>query len=195
MANIWFWGMVFLVICQRIAELRLASINANWIRKQGGYEVGQKHYPLLVGIHTLFFFSLIFEVQFRNASPPSWWYLPFFLFLVAQGLRIACLRSLGPYWNTRIFVVPGSSPVSRGPYRFLRHPNYVVVITEILSLPLIFGAYGTAVLFSALNLLVLLGIRIPIEEEALGKATSYYQEMGDRRRLFPRIDRSNRSNS
>lgn len=189
MASTWFWVMLCFVICQRIVELRVANANAKWIRKQGGYEVGQKHYPLLLGIHTLFFLSLIFEVLFRDPSPPSWWYLPLLLFLAAQGLRISCLRSLGRFWNTRIFVVPGSSPVSWGPYRFLRHPNYVVVITEILSFPLIFGAYGTAALFSVLNLLVLLGIRIPIEEEALGKATSYYKEMGDRRRWLPRTNK------
>lgn len=186
MVHTGFWIMILLVISQRMFELMLARRNGRWVRQQGGYEVGRGHYPLLLGVHILFFLSFVGEVFFFSRTPPVWWLVPFVLFLFAQVLRISCIYSLGPYWNTRIFVIPRHPPVQRGPYRFLRHPNYVVVIVELFSLPLIFGAYLTSILFSVVNLLVLLYVRIPVEEQALAKVTPYKQ---DQRRWIPRFDK------
>ncbi|WP_188431644.1 isoprenylcysteine carboxyl methyltransferase family protein [Kroppenstedtia guangzhouensis] len=170
--SFWFPMVMTGLLLQRGAELLLARKHTRWIRSQGGVEVGRGHYPLLVGIHLLFFISLAWEVIGIGTEPPAWWPIPFFLFLAAQGLRIWSIHSLGPYWNTRIWVVPGHPRVVRGPYKYLSHPNYVVVVTELLVLPLLFGAYVTAITLSVLNLLVLLKIRIPLEEKALTEAAA-----------------------
>jgi methyltransferase len=177
-----------LVLCfvflQRIAELVIAKKNALYLRSLGGYEVGAGHYPLLVLMHAGFFLSLIAEVYGRGLEAVDPALLPFAIFVVAQGLRVWILRSLGRYWNTRIFVVPGSEPVVRGPYRFLRHPNYVVVALELFTLPLAFGAVVTAVVFTVLNFAVL-RVRIRVEEAALCEATGYAETMGPRSRFVP----------
>ncbi|GED70322.1 hypothetical protein BRE01_40240 [Brevibacillus reuszeri] len=161
-----------MVLVQRFYELYLASRNAKYIRARGGYEIGAEHYKYIVGLHLFFFLSLLLEVSTRS-SPfrlASWWMYPFCFFLLAQLLRYWCIRSLGKHWNTRILIVPGVQPVVRGPYRFLRHPNYLVVAIELCCLPLIFSAYVTAILFSVLNAWVLLRIRIPLEERSLYEA-------------------------
>lgn len=157
------------VLLQRGGELFLASRNARYIRAKGGYEVGAEHYKYIVLLHSLFFASLILEVSMKENPQvlPAWWICSFSVFLLAQLLRYWCIRSLGKHWNTRILIVPGTQPVIRGPYRFLRHPNYVVVALEILSLPLTFGAFFTALTFSILNAWLLLRIRIPLEEKSL----------------------------
>lgn len=183
--NGWFPAVMIFLLLQRSSELALARSHARWVRQQGGYEVGREHYPLLVGIHLLFLGALTLEVAVIGSESPAWWPVPFALFLAAQGLRIWSIGSLGPYWNTRILVVPGHPPVVRGPYKYLRHPNYAVVVTELLVLPLLFGAYVTAAALSALNLFVLLKVRIPVEEKALAQVTSYREAMGKQERFFP----------
>jgi methyltransferase len=180
----WFSLIFALVILQRLIELIIAKRNAAYIRSLGGYEVGAEHYCYIVAVHVLFFISLLTEVLWRGntTTPPA--LLPFALFLIAQGLRVWCLSSLGRFWNTRIFVLPNSQPVVRGPYRFLRHPNYVVVALELLTLPLCFGAPLTAIVFTLLNAMVLRE-RIRVEEKALRDVTSYEQEMSTRLRFLP----------
>ncbi|MGB8956769.1 MAG: isoprenylcysteine carboxylmethyltransferase family protein [Tumebacillaceae bacterium] len=180
----WFELIFALVILQRLIELGIAKRNAACIRALGGFEVGAEHYRWIVLLHASFFASLLLEAVERgqlNATPAL---LPFTVFLLAQGLRIWCLRSLGRFWNTRIFILPGSDPVRRGPYRFLRHPNYTVVALELFSLPLAFGALYTALLFSLLNALVL-RVRIRIEERSLSEVTGYAEAMGNRPRFLP----------
>lgn len=179
-----FEALVAFVIVQRLIELVIAKRNARRIIGLGGYEAGAEHYPLLLLLHTGFFVSLITETLWRGNAGLTPHLLPLGLFLLMQGMRIWCLASLGPFWNTRILILPGSSPVVRGPYRFLRHPNYVVVAVELLTLPLAFGAWTTAILFSMLNALVL-RVRIRVEEEALAEATGYAEEMGLRARFLP----------
>ncbi|MFS0552952.1 isoprenylcysteine carboxyl methyltransferase family protein [Brevibacillus sp. 179-C9.3 HS] len=162
-----FFGFVFgAVVLQRMAELFIAARNATYIRAKGGYEVGASHYKYIVLLHLLFFLSLMIEVAVKGSgmSLPSWWSIPFVLFLLAQGLRYWCIRSLGKRWNTRIFILPGEAPIKRGPYRFLRHPNYLVVMIEFLMLPLTFSAVVTALTFSLFNAWLLLRVRIPLEE-------------------------------
>lgn len=188
--NGWFLAMMIFLLLQRMMELALARSHTRWARQQGGYEVGREHYPLLVGIHLLFLGALTLEAAVIGSKPPAWWPVPFTLFLAAQGLRIWSIRSLGPYWNTRILVVPDHPPVVRGPYKYLRHPNYAVVVTELLVLPLLFGAWVTAAILSALNLFVLLKVRIPAEEKALMQVTSYGETMGGQKRFFPWMGRN-----
>ncbi|PWK13377.1 isoprenylcysteine carboxyl methyltransferase family protein [Tumebacillus permanentifrigoris] len=180
-----FFEIVFaLVIAQRLLELLIARRNAHYLRAIGGYEVGGDHYRWIVLLHATFFLSLFGEVVERGRLDQPPYLLPFAVFLIAQALRIWILRSLGKFWNTRIFVLPGSEPVRRGPYRFLKHPNYTVVALELFTLPLAFGAPLTAVLFSLLNIAVL-RVRIRTEERALAEVTAYAEQMGDLPRFTP----------
>jgi methyltransferase len=184
--------IVGLVVLQRLAELRLAKANEMWLRSRGGIERGQSHYKYFIGLHAAFFISLTAEAAWRWTPGTGIWWFPLFVFAVAQALRVWCIVSLGRFWNTKIIVVPGSSPVRRGPYRFLRHPNYLVVTVELAALPLVFHAYATAVLFSALNAL-LVAHRIREEEAALRAFTSYSKAMaGHVPCFFPFLPRRNR---
>lgn len=174
----WFFLIVIgTVLMQRLFELRIARRNTLWMKERGGKEFGAGHYPLLVFIHAFFFVSLSTEVFVFNRPLMSWWGIPFAVFIAAQGLRWWCIVTLGRFWNTRIVVLPRSSIVRRGPYRWLRHPNYVVVMLELLALPLIFQAYLTAVMVSTLNYIVLKNVRIPREEQALSEETDYDERM------------------
>ncbi|GGE07292.1 hypothetical protein GCM10011571_05670 [Marinithermofilum abyssi] len=179
-------GMLILALVglQRLAELRLANINARWACLHGGVEAGKEHYPWVAGVHGLFFVGGFMELYCMKPVPPSWWVVPFTLFMMAQGLRVWSIASLGPYWNTRIWVVPGHPPVMRGPYRWLRHPNYVVVMVELLCLPLLLGAVYTAVAVTVINSWLLLTIRIPAEERALTELTTYQRDMEGTHRWF-----------
>ncbi len=176
------------VISQRIVELVVAKSNEVWMKKRGAYEVGKEHYKLLVLLHTMFFLCLLFEVVYFEQKPAMWWFVPFLIFVVAQIGRVWSLVSLGRYWNTKIIILPGASVVAKGPYRYLRHPNYTIVGIEILALPLIFQAYGTAAIFTLLNVAVL-SIRIRQEEEALSKVTNYDELFSQRLRFIPTVEK------
>lgn len=142
------------------------------MRSKGAYEVGAKHYPFMVAIHVGFFISLILEFTlFDRGLSPYWWFL-FIFFVGLQLMRIWVITSLGKFWNTKIIVLPGANVVKKGPFHFIRHPNYVVVTLEILVIPLLFGAYFTAILFTLLNFSILY-VRIPMEEAALREVTDY----------------------
>jgi len=164
-----FWLVMGVVLLQRMGELVLANRNARLIRSLGGYEIGSSHYKYIVLLHLFFFLCLIWEVVRGHhvSLLPDWWIFPFSLFVLAQILRYWCIVSLGRHWNTRILILPGSKPVRRGPYRFFRHPNYLVVGIELLALPLTFQAYATAILFTLFNAWLLLKVRIPIEQQAV----------------------------
>ena len=163
-----FGATILFVLVQRLLELRLAKRNAARIRRLGGYEIGSSHYKYIVLLHGLFLLSLVLEVRLTQPEvPPVWWPIPFALFVLAQFLRYWCMYTLGHHWNTRIFILPGAPPVKRGPYRFLRHPNYLVVAVEFVTLPLAFNAWFTALFFSLANAWLLLRVRIPLEEQAV----------------------------
>lgn len=166
--NPFFLLLFSVLVTQRLGELWLARCNALWLRQRGAYEVGREHYKYIVLIHVGFLASLLTESALFKAVPPSWWIVPFLLFMVTQVLRYWCIRSLGPRWNTRIYILPENDLVKAGPYRWIKHPNYFIVIIEILVIPLIFGAYYTAFLWSIVNYAFLKMIRIPTEEQALG---------------------------
>ena len=151
---------------QRLLELVLARRNERKVRARGAVERGRWHYPLIVGLHSLWIVSTLVEGLVRGPELPSLWPVALALFLLVQPLRYWAIFSLGPYWNTKILIVPGARIVGRGPYRYVSHPNYVVVVVEILMFPLIFGAWVTALVFTLLNAAVLY-IRIREENRAL----------------------------
>jgi methyltransferase len=159
---------VALVATQRLLELVLSRRNERRIRARGAVERGRGHYPLMVALHALWIASTLVEGILRGPDVPAFWPVPLALFLLAQALRYWSVFSLGESWNTRILVVPGAKLVRRGPYKYLDHPNYVVVVVEILAFPLIFGAWVTALVFTALNT-ALLYVRIREEDRALAE--------------------------
>jgi len=160
--------LVALVACQRVAELRLSRGNAGKALARGGIEYGRGHFPAMAFLHAAFLCSCALEViVLHRPFPGALGWIALAAFLLAQGLRYWAIASLGDRWNVRVIVVPGEVPVARGPYRFLRHPNYLAVAVEIIALPLVHGAYLTAIVFSTLNA-ALLRLLIRTEEAALG---------------------------
>ena len=151
-----------LVALQRFCELALAARNTRDLRMAGAVEVDAGFYPLFVLLHAAWLLSLALLVP--AAAAPSWLLLA--VFAALQFGRVWVIFSLGRYWTTRLIVLPHRPLISRGPYRFLNHPNYLIVIAEIAILPLAFGATAIAVVFSAANLM-LLARRVMIEERAL----------------------------
>lgn len=157
-----------LVAVERLVELRISRRNLRRALVRGGVETGKGHYPFLVLVHTLFLLSCAGEVLwFRSAFPGPVGWIALAGALGAQALRYWVIATLGDRWNVRIVVVPHLPPVTGGPYRWVRHPNYLAVAIEILCVPMVHGAWRTALVFSLANL-VLLSIRIPEEERALG---------------------------
>ncbi len=149
------------VTLQRFAELVVARRNTRALLARGAHEVAPGHYPLIVAVHTLWLATL----WWLAPGKPILWPL-IALFALLQAARLWVLATLGERWTTRIIILPGAPLVTRGPFRWVRHPNYVVVIGEIAVLPLAFGLWTVAILFSLLNLAVL-AIRISAENRAL----------------------------
>jgi len=155
-----------LVTLSRLVELPMARANTCRLIAAGGHEVAPGHYPLIVALHAAWLAVL-------------WWLAPgqpinlllLALFGLVEVARIWVVQTLGPRWTTRIIVVPGETLVSRGPYKYLNHPNYAVVVAEIALLPLVFGLWRTAIIFSLLNA-ALLAIRIREENRALSACRS-----------------------
>lgn len=166
----WFTALVLLVGVERLAELVVSQRNTRWSLERGGVESGFGHYPAMVVLHTGLLFGALLEVGLadRQFLPALGWTMVA-LVVAAQGLRWWCIRTLGPRWNTRVIVVPGLPLVAGGPYRWLKHPNYVAVAVEGLALPLVHGAWVTALVFTVLNA-ALLVVRIRCEDGALGAA-------------------------
>ena len=158
----WAQWTALVVAGLRLAELVYARRNLMRLLARGGQEHGARHYPLFVLLHGSWLLALFFLVH--EASVPSLQLLA--LFAVLQVVRVWIIASLGPYWTTRIITLPDAPLVRRGPYRFLRHPNYLLVAVEIPLLPLAFGAWDIALLFGAANL-ALLAYRIRVEEAVL----------------------------
>ena len=162
-------GLLALVALERGVELVLSSRNGRLARTRGAVETGQGHYPVMSVFHGAFLVACALEVVLLDRPFPGvvgW--IAFAVVLAAQALRYWAVATLGWRWNTRIVVVPGAAPVTGGPYRFVRHPNYVAIIAEMLALPLVHGAWLTALVFSLGNAW-LLRVRIRAEEQALGE--------------------------
>lgn len=163
----WMWGLFIFIICQRLIELMIAKNNEEWMKERGGVEHDERHYKWFVLIHTLFFLSMFVESMIINQADHSINYVLLLVFLGTQIGRIWCIYSLGRFWNTKIITLPNVSLIKKGPYKYVKHPNYIIVGIELFIIPLLFGAVFTAVIFPVLHIL-LLRRRIPKEEEALG---------------------------
>ena len=164
--------VVGFIITQRIIELLVARNNENWIRSQGGYEVGANHYPYMVAIHIGFFISLMIEFIVFKQEVPRFWIPLFVVFIMLQMMRVCGLDCYAFNSRKPYLVLPGAHVVKKGPFNFIRHPNYVVVTSELIVIPLMFEAYFTAIVFSLLNFAIL-SVRIPKEEAALREVTDY----------------------
>ncbi|PLS16295.1 hypothetical protein CVD28_17625 [Bacillus sp. M6-12] len=167
-----FGGIIAIVCLQRFAELFIAKRNEKWMKQQGAIEFGTSHYRWMVAMHIGYFLSLIMEVSYLDTDLSPIWGLWLAIFLAAQAGRVWALSSLGRYWNTKIIVLPGANVVIKGPYKFIKHPNYLIVATEIIVMALLFNAFITAVLFTCLNIMMM-RVRIPEEERALKSLTDY----------------------
>jgi methyltransferase len=178
-------GLLSLLVCERVCELWLSHRNARRALERGGVELGRGQYRVIVVFHALFIISCAIEGRFREPGVPG---LISRLALIgeagAQALRYWAIISLGERWNTRVIIVPNEPLVTTGPYQYIRHPNYTAVVLEIACVPLIRGLLITAILFSAINAL-LLALRISLEERALGSC--YQATFARHPRFFPAI--------
>ncbi len=151
-----------LVALQRLIEIFYAERNTSALLARGAVEVGRAHYPLIVVLHAAWLAAIVLLLP---ADAVIHW-LPLGLFVLLQLARVWVIATLGPYWTTRIITLAGAPLVRRGPYRFVRHPNYLVVAGEIAMLPLAFGEVAVAIVFTLLNAAVL-AWRIRQEDAAL----------------------------
>lgn len=152
------------VLLQRLAELWIARRNTERLLAEGAVEVASEHYHYFVVLHAAWLVALVLFTP-DDASPNLFWLTVFGLLQVG---RVWVIASLGRLWTTRIVTLPGVPLVSTGPYRFLRHPNYLIVVGEIAALPLVFDHWEMALVFSGLNAMVL-WVRIRAENEALAE--------------------------
>lgn len=189
--NVIYWLLVFLCAAQRLLELSLSRNNRNRLESEG-FEYCEKNsnYFCMLILHNLWFLGiiaepLIYESDFSGPLPA----ISLAFFITAQALRFWTLKTLGKHWNTMV-MAPGTAQqgtfVSNGPYKFIRHPNYLVVIIELASLPLIAGAYYTALLATLFNGLILYR-RIVLEEKYLFSRPMYQEKMGNKSRFIPGI--------
>jgi methyltransferase len=163
----WYTLLVVLVGLIRLVELSVAQRNLRWARERGGVETGAGHYPVMVALHSALLLGCVVEVWLADRPFLPWLGWPMLVLLVAaHALRWWCIRTLGRQWNTRVIRVPGMPLVTGGPYRWLKHPNYVAVVVEGVALPLVHAAWLTAVVFTVLNA-ALLRVRIAVEDAAL----------------------------
>lgn len=160
---------------QRLLEVRVSQRHAAWLLQRGGREHAPHQYQIMKVLHSSWFVAMLLEIILlrRRLQRPLAMGAGL-LFAVGQGLRYAAIRTLGRRWTARVVTVPGAPPVTRGIYRYVRHPNYLGVILEIAAAPLVHGAYWTAFLYSVANFF-LLRARIRVEEEALGADNGYWR--------------------
>jgi methyltransferase len=154
--------VVAVVALLRVAELLYAGRNTRRLKARGGVEIAPEQYPWFVALHAAWLASLLLFVP-ANATPNL--YL-LGIFALAQAARVWIIATLGPFWTTRLITLPGAPLVRRGPYRFVRHPNYAIVCIEIAVLPLAFGAWIVAAIFTAANA-ALIAWRVFAEDTAL----------------------------
>lgn len=159
--------LVALVAAERLVELRIAERNRKSLLARGGVEVGAGHYPFMVALHTAFLVSCLAEVWLAERPfHPRLAGVMVAILLAAAGLRFWVIHSLGDRWTTRVICLPAEPLVTKGPYRWLRHPNYLAVVLEIIALPMVHTAWVTALVFGLANA-ALLRVRVGVEEEGL----------------------------
>jgi methyltransferase len=176
-------GYLAALVVERLVELRLSERNARAALAAGGIESGQGHYPTLVMVHLAFLAGCAAEPVLRPRPwPVAAALAALAVALLAMALRWWTVATLGPRWSTRVVVLPGAPPVTGGPYRWVRHPNYLAVTVELLAVPLVAGALWTALIAAVANA-ALLAIRIRAEERALGEG--WARAFEGRPRLVP----------
>jgi methyltransferase len=181
-------GIIAALALERGVELYIARRNAARALAAGAREIGQRHYRAMVVFHGAFLVACAMESVARGSGAPLAVAVPAIAAeIFAQFLRYWVIYTLGPRWNTRIIVFPDAAPITSGPFRFARHPNYLAVAIEMVAVPLIGGAWVTAIVFSLGNAILLM-IRIPAEECALGQ--SYAGAFATLPRFLPRIRQS-----
>lgn len=156
--------LALLVGLQRLGELALSARNGRWLRAQGAVEIGAGHYGPIVWVQVAWLLAILLLVPPEQAILWPW----LALFLLLQLGRVWVIATLGRYWTTRLYHLPGRALVKRGPYRWLKHPNYVVVVGEVFVLPLVVGAWWLALPFGAAQWLLILW-RLRTEEPALAE--------------------------
>lgn len=161
------WAILAAVVVQRLVEVAYASRNTAALVRAGAVEVGRGHYPAMVALHTAWLVTIAIGIARCPELHPA----ALVAYAALQPLRVWIMATLGRFWTTRVITIKDAPLVRRGPYRYLRHPNYVVVVGEVALLPLGFGQVATAVVFSAANL-ALLAWRIHVEQAALAPRTS-----------------------
>jgi methyltransferase len=166
-----FHGVLLFVAAQRGGELVLAQINTKSLLRRGAIEIDRGGYKFIVALHAAWLLALFAAVPAE--TPPNWLLLA--LYGALQIARIWVIASLGRRWTTRIIVLSGAPLVARGPYRWLHHPNYLIVVIELAILPLAFAAIAVAIVFSACNGL-LLARRIRLEDAALSRHSHHIRE-------------------
>lgn len=182
-----YFTLLGLVAIERLVELRISARNARWALERGGLEAGRGHFPAMAALHAGFLAACAAEVVMTHRPfIPALGYPMLALALLAQALRYWAIASLGRSWNVRVIVVPGAPAVTRGPYRFMRHPNYLAVIVEGFALPLVHGAWLTALGFTLLNAWLLV-VRIRCEERALAAHCQGADHLAHRFRFWPRL--------
>ena len=156
--------IISVVIIQRLIELYISRKNEIWLLNHGAVEYGHSHYRIILMLHILFFVST--SVEFFLTPQKKFFLIPLIFVLFLQIFRIWLIFSLGKFWNTKIYRIPGSQLINTGLYKYIKHPNYKIVFFEILIIPLIFGLYITSILFTILNIIVI-SKRLKIENIAL----------------------------
>ncbi|HZK94408.1 MAG TPA: isoprenylcysteine carboxylmethyltransferase family protein [Prolixibacteraceae bacterium] len=152
------------VILLRVGELVLSKSNEKWLLQNGAIEYGKKHYPFIVALHLFFIISLIIEYSTRQTASFNLFFI--ILYFLILAFKVWVLLSLGKFWNTKIYHISNLPLVKKGPYRYINHPNYMIVIAEIAVIPLAFHLYFTAIAFTILNAMMLF-VRIKEENRAL----------------------------
>jgi len=152
------------IVLLRIGELVLSQRNEIWLLQQGAIEYGQKHYSYIVALHILFIISLIAEYSTTQTATFSLFFLVLYLLLLA--FKASVITSLGKFWNTKIYHISGFPLIKTGVYKYIKHPNYLIVIAEIAIIPLVFHLYITAFTFTLLNA-IMLSVRIKEENKVL----------------------------
>ena len=187
LSQIAFMVLLVGVAIQRLWECRVSLSHERKLRAWGAVEHAHEQVPFMVALHVAWFVAMPVEVFALSREPwPVLWLVALVVFALGQILRITAMRTLGVHWTIKVITLPGSRAIAAGPFRRIRHPNYLGVWLETVSLPLVHGAVVTACVFGLLQALFLV-LRIRAEEAALRESTNYQDELGARPRFVPRM--------